>query len=497
MNKWFKLLAIAVSSVAYGQQSMTIEQAWQYAVDHNVNVQKTKIDQTIASQKVKETTGIGLPQLDAQGKYNYFLNIPVQLLPAELMGGNPGEYFPVKFGQKQSMTGGLTLTQLLFSGSYIVGLQSAKAYKETAALAEEKTEISVKEGISMSYAAVLVTDENIKTLESNRAVAEKSLDEIKTVYKTGLTELQNVEQMEYNYKSIVANQQNLVRTREKLLLALKYLLNYPLKEPLNLATPLDELVRKNEALVSLDNDYDLSNHVDYRLKSNALKLSELQLKLQKSKSLPTLAAAVNTAYNGYSDTFSFLKKEQKWFNTSVVAVQLDIPIFSGLQRHWQTEQAKLAVEKAKLDLDDAEKNLRNTAYAAAIDYDNAFNLYRNAQELIALSESIYRKMQIKYKEGMATSTELQQVETQLYDAQSKYYQAAIGLVQARTTYDTALGSIGNVSTQGTVTNQNTQNTVSETTGNVQNNIQNSSSVKTQVQPLQQTQQTKQNLPQNN
>lgn len=481
------IFVAAFSSGFHAQQAFSIDEALQYAMTNNVNVQKAKIDQTIAAQKVKETTGIGLPQISGQGTYNYFLNIPVQLLPAELAGGAPGEYIPVKFGQKQNMSGGLTLTQLLFNGSYLVGLQSAKAYRQTADLAEEKTEISVKDGISMSYAAVLVTDENVATLERNRVVAEKALNEVREVYRVGLTELQSVEQLEYNYKSLLANQQNLARTREKLAMTLKYLMNYPLDQPITLTTSLDELVRRNEGLVGLDNNYDISGHIDYRLKQNALTLSELQLKLQRSKSLPTLAAALSSTYNGYADKFTFFNNNQQWFNTSVFALQLDIPIFSGLQRHWQTQQAKLNVEKAKLDLSDTEKNLKNSAYSSAIDYDNAYNLYKNAQELIALSESIYRKMQIKFKEGMATSTELQTVEAQLYEAQAKYYEAAIGLVRARTAYDTALGNIGNVNTSATGINQNIQNNVETNTNNTEQNLQNRTEVKTEVQPLQQTQ----------
>ena len=478
-KRWMGFCLTLASTFLLAQQNLSIEEALQYAVDHNVNVRKARIDRLIADQKVKETTGIGLPQISAQGKYNYFLEIPVQLLPAELAGGPPGQFIPVKFGQKQNASGGITLTQLLFNGSYIVGLQSAKTYRETAALAEEKTEISVREGILLAYAGVLVTDENLATLEKNRSVVEKTLHDLREIYRVGLTELQNVEQMEYSYKSLVANQQNLVRTREKLLMTLKYLLNYPADQPLTLSTSMEELVRKNEALIDMNNQFDVNGHIDYRLRQNALKISELQLKLQRSKALPTLAAALNSAYNGYSNTFTFFDRSQAWFNTSVVALQLDVPIFSGLQRHYQTEQAKLQVEKARLDLQDTERSIRNNAYSAAIDFDNAYNLYRNAQELIALSESIYKKMQIKYKEGMATSTELQTVETQLYDAQRKYYEAALGLVRAKTGYDTATGALG-VSSQ---INNGIQNNVNTQTGNVQQNIQTDVNTRTSQQPL--------------
>ncbi len=442
MKKLLQFFAItAFSTVIFAQQNFSLDEAWQYAIDHNVNVQKAKIDRTIADHKVKETIGIGLPQLDGQAKYNYFLNVPVQLLPAELAGGDPGKYIPVKFGQKQSMTGGLTLTQLLFNGSYIVGLQSSKAYKETAALAEEKTEISVKEGIMMAYAAVLITDENIKTLEENRKVVEKSLYDTNETYKIGLIEFQNVEQLEYSYKSLLANQQNLNRSREKVLMALKYLMGYPLDEKIVLTSTLDEIIRKNETLVDLNATVNTENHIDSRLAENALTISQLKLKLEKSKALPTLSSALASNYNAYSDDFNFLSSSQQWFNTSVVAVQLDIPIFSGLQRHWRTQQAKLEVEKAKLDVNDTKRSLSNKAYAATIEYNNAYNSYKNAEELIALSSSIYNKQRIKFKEGLGTSFDLQQSETQLYDSQAKFYQTALELIQAKTKLDEALGKL--------------------------------------------------------
>lgn len=442
MKKWIQVFALlAISLHLNAQQSFSIEEAWQYAVDHNVNVQKAKIDRTIADQKVKETIGIGLPQISAQGQYNYFLNIPVQLLPGAVFGGEEGTFIPVQFGQKQTVTGGITMQQLLFNGSYLVGLQSAKAYKETAQLAEEKTEITVKEAILLAYTGILVTDENLKTLEENRKVAAKSLYETEETYKVGLIELQNVEQIQYSYKSILTNQQNFIRTREKLLMSLKYLMGYPLNEKLALTTDLQELINKNETLVALNENPDVTNHIDFRLSQNSLRLKELLLKLQRSKYLPTLAAAISSNYNGSADDFNFFNKNQQYFNTSLIALQLDIPIFSGFQKKWQTEQAKLDVKKAELDLDETKRNIQNTVFSSSIEYENAYNSYKNAQELVALSSSIFKKQQIKFQEGLGTSLELQQAETQLYNSQNQYYEAALNLIQSKTKLDKALGTL--------------------------------------------------------
>ena len=173
------------------------------------------------------------------------------------------------------------------------------------------------------------------------------------------------------------------------------------------------------------------------MQQNQVKINELLLKLEKSKALPTLAAFFSTNANGMGTKLN----ELNWNKPTMWGLQLDIPIFSGLQRHWKTEQAKMNLEKSHLDLNDTQRNLQNKAGSAYIDYENALASYNNAKELITLSNSIYNKQQIKFKEGMGTSFELSQSESQLLEAQTKYYEAALNLIQARTKLDEALGTL--------------------------------------------------------
>lgn len=435
--------AFMISGFLQAQQSFTVEQSLDYAINNNVDVKKARIDQIKASQKVKETTGIGLPQISGQAKYNYYLKTPVMLIDASVFDPSvpAGSIQEFPQGLKHNTNAGVTLTQILFNGSYLVGLKSAKAYKETAALAEEKTEISIKEAIMMAYAAVISTDENIKTLEENMKVAEKTLDDTKATYKVGLTEEQNVEQLEFSYKNLETNKENLKRTRTKLLMTLKYLMGYPLEQEMELSTTLDEMVQKNQVLVDQNASVDIANHIDMRLKNNALKVSELQLKYQKSQALPSLTGIANYGINTGSNQFNVFDTKTRWFDSSILGLQLDIPIFSGLQRHWQAQQAKLDVTKAKLDKENTERSLKNEYYGKSVDYNNAFESYKTAQDQIKLSSSIYRKEQIKFKEGLGSSFDLQNSETQLYNSQSQLYESAINLIQAKVALDKAKGEL--------------------------------------------------------
>lgn len=440
MKKRIKIFAlIAFSMHIYAQKSFTIDEAVSYALENNVNVKKAKIDQTIAQKKVNETIGIGLPQIN--GKYNY-INGKDQVQLVDVSNFNnaypKGTIVPLNFGLPHINNLGLSVTQLLFNGSYIVGLESAKTYKETAALVEEKTEISIKEAVMMTYAGILATDENIKTLEENKRVLEKNLNDTKEVYKTGLTELQNVEQLEYSFKNLSTVIENLKRTKNKLNLGLKYLIGFPLEENLELSSTFDEVLYKNKQLITREN-FDFSNHIDLKLKQNQIRVNKLLLKLERSKALPSLAAFFNPSYINGGYKFNLFNND--WFYSANFGLQLDIPIFSGLQRHWRTEQAKLNLSKAELDKEDAEKLLQSEYLQKSTEYENALASYTTAEDLIKLSSEIYRKQQVKFKEGLGTSFELSQAENQLYEAQTKYYQAAIELIQAKIKLDKAKGTL--------------------------------------------------------
>lgn len=451
MKNWIKIFALtAFSTQIYAQQNFTIDDAVKYALENNVNVKKAKIDQTIAQQKVKETVGIGLPQVNAQGKYNDFIKVGAQLFPAELIPEKylppelqgkdlSGQFIPLAFGQKYNMQGGVTVSQLLFNGSYIVGLESSRTYKQTAALVEQKTEISIKEAVMMTYAGILSTDENIKTLEENKRILEKNLNDTKATYKAGLIELQNVEQLEYSYKNLSTVINNLKRTRTKLLIGFKYLMGYPTEQELTLTSTFDDILEKNKILISKDGA-DLSNHIDLQLKQNQIKINELLLKLEKSKALPSLATFLSSNSVANSNDFGKLFSE-KFYNSTIFGVQLDVPIFSGLQRHWRTEQAKLELSKAQLDKEDTEKQLKSELIQKSTDYENALASFETSEDLVKLSSEIYRKQNIKFTEGLGTSFELSQAESQLYDAQTNYYQAAIQLIQAKISLDKAKGTL--------------------------------------------------------
>ena len=188
--------------------SFSLQEAIEHAIQNNYSAINASRDIEIAKQKKWETTTIGLPQINGNVNYQYNFEIQKSVVPAEFFGGNQGEFAEVAFGTKQNMSGVLSLGQLIFDGSYLVGLQSAKTYLKISENAKVKTNQELKEMVVNSYGNVLLAEESISILEKNKGILEKTLSDTKEIFKNGLIEEENVEQLQITLSSINSSLQN-------------------------------------------------------------------------------------------------------------------------------------------------------------------------------------------------------------------------------------------------------------------------------------------------
>ena len=428
-----KILIIVVTSWTLLSNAQTnqnytfsLDEAISYALQHNYYVLNATNDTKIAEQKRWETTTIGLPQINAGLDYQNNIELQKSLIPAEFFGGNSGEFLEVAFGTKHNMVARASISQLIFDGSYLVGLQAAKTYLEISQNAKIKTEAEVKTQVINAYTTVLLADESLKIVQKNKASVQKMLTETQEIYKNGLTEEENVEQLTINLAALANAEKNLSRNREIALKFVKYLVGINIDDSLQLSENLESILLKNNQLAI--NSFTVTENIDYKIAKNVQRSKELLLKLEKSKALPSLGAALNVGYNGFSDTFTFLEKDQRWLNYSSVGVSLNVPIFSSLGRTARTKQAKIALEEAKIWLNETEQRLQLDYQKAKSDYDFSLENLDTQKQNLALAERIENKNQLKFKEGIATSFELTQAQTQLYTAQQNYLQVIVDVI---------------------------------------------------------------------
>lgn len=431
------LLIFTIISLSFGHaqqqpQSFTLEEAVQFALENNyaaINAERDIID----AQKQKwETIAGGLPQINGSISYQNQLKQPVSLLPGEITGGEPGTFIPVIFSQPQSASATATLTQQIFDGSYIVGVQATKAFLSYSANNKEKTALDVRKQVVEAYGNVLLAEESVAILEKNKATLEKNLYETSKLYENGLGDEESVDQLQITLSSIENQLQNALRLKDITLQMLNLGMGLDLDAPTQLTENLEDLTVSKIDLGIIGTDFNINDNVDYKLAENANQQRYYEWKLAKSRALPTLNAFVNYGSTAYADDFNFLNNDQQWFDSSILGFDLNIPIFSSLKRSASTKRAKIALEKAKTQLTQAEQQIRLQLETAKNNYTLAISNFETAKQNLELSERIENKNQIKYKEGLATSFELRQAQTQLYTTQQEYLQSMVEVVNKKT-----------------------------------------------------------------
>ena len=432
------IIIILLSNNLFGQNAFTLENAIDYALENNRLSKNATSDLEIANAKKWETIATGLPQINAFIDYNNNLKQPVSLVPAEFFGGNPGEFAELSFGTKQTIDGSVTLTQLLFDGSYMIGLASIKLYMDIAEKAKIKTDQEVKKATISAYGNALISQERVKILNKNLKNVKNNLDEIKKIYQNGFTELENVEQLTISYKSLKNSLDYAIKIEKTTLNLFKLIIGYDIEKEIALLDNLSGLTLKSFDLNKSSENFEIEKNIDYQLSLNNKKSQQTLLRLEQAKALPTLRAFIKGGYDGNNDSFKFFKPNQKWYGYSFVGVSMSVPIFSSLRKSAKTQQAKIEFEKSVIDYSESKKRILIELENAESEYQYALNSYNNAIENLKLAEKIERKNQIKFLEGLISGLELRQAQIQLYSIQNELLQSMLEVINKKTALEIML-----------------------------------------------------------
>ncbi|WP_298237641.1 TolC family protein [uncultured Algibacter sp.] len=437
MKRYLIILGLLQAFIMHSQEgikSFSLDEAINYALEHNRTAKKASLDILSAEKQKWETTTIGLPQIS--GSIDYQNNIERQFGAVDFDGNGITD-----FGAKQSIIAGIQATQLLFDGSYIVGLQSAKVFLEISKNAKEKTDLEVRKAVINAYGNVLLAEESVNILERNVAVLSKNLDETSKIYENGLGEEENVEQLQITLSSVKSNLNNTKRLKTIGYQMLNITIGLPIDVKLTLTDNLENLTKENIVLGLLQADESIENNIDYRIAQNDKKSKELLVKLERSKFLPTLNTFINANYIGYNEKFRFLENEQPWVPTSSFGVSLKIPIFNFSGKQAATQRAKINLEKSIEDLNETKQQLQLEITSAKSDYQFSIEEYENKKQNLSLAERIEQKNQTKFFEGIASSFDLRQAQTQLYSSQQEYLQAMLDVINKKAALETVLNTI--------------------------------------------------------
>lgn len=406
------------------KQLLSLNQALEYAKENNRDIQNSQLDVESAKKKVWETTAMGLPQAEAGFDYTHIFDDAIELPFPDPM--NPGQNSTIDFKPTSNFT--LSANQLIFSGEYIVGLKTAAIFKSLSEKNLIKTEQETIEAVTNAYIMILVLEENRQILEENLNTIEKNIFEMKEMLKSGLIEDTDVDQLEISRRNLETSLSNISRQVELGYKLLKINLGMPLDTELILSETMQSIMDKMISETLQNMQFNVEQNIDFQLLQTQEEMKTMELRQQQVAYLPTIAGF-------YSHTEKLKEPEFDMTPKDLIGVNVTLPLFSSGQRHAKVQQARIELDKLDNSKSALKDGLNMQFEQAKVDYNTAFSKYLNEEENTKLTKKIYNKTLIKYREGVASSLDLSQVQSQHLQAQTNYYNAILELIQAKTSLD--------------------------------------------------------------
>jgi outer membrane protein len=457
-------------------KTFTLEQCIQYALENAINVKNAIVDQRIADARVKETRGIGLPQISGdvsvvhnekltpffgtrQTLYGFAAHrcangqpVPYdQFLP--YLSDNAVLSSPNFFQLKNSGNATLALNQILFNGSYLVGLKAANAYRELSEKATDQTKEQTIQQVTKAYYAVLINKDRMKLFDNNIQRVESLLKTTKAMNENGFAEGIDVDRIQVTLNNLRAERDKFYNLQELSTHLLKFQMNYPMDQNIFVEGEISSLQIDENILSQYSIDWDYSKRSDYQVLQANRKMQSLNVKNRYAEGMPSLSGFINYGWTTQSYGFSGLFKTEtnlppgaemgvdKWYPVSSLGLSLQIPIFSGLQRTYRIQQAKMELMKVENNVSNLKSAIDLEVKQTAINYLNAVTSLKSQSENQKLAENVARVTKIKYEQGVGSNIEVIDAESSLREAQINYYSALYDALVAKVDLDKAYGKL--------------------------------------------------------
>lgn len=436
----FSLTAFGQAETALPAYAFSLQQAVDFALQNQNNVKNALLDEEIAQRKVKEVLGMGLPQINTGFDVKKFLEIPTSLVPAEFFGGPPGSFAAVQFGTTYQATAGVDASQLIFSGDYFLGLKASKVYLELSGKATQRTRIETSTAVSKAYYTVLINQERILLMDANIARLKKTMDDTKALLDNGLVEKLDYDRLTVAYNNIVLEHEKIERLLKVGVYLLKFQMGMDINADLTLSDKLADIKFDVSSNISAEK-FDYEKRVEYSLFETQHHLAELDLKRNKYSFLPNAFAYGSVSGNAQRNEFNIFNTEYRWYPISLVGAKVALPIFTGLQRNYKLQQAKLSLQKAENNIEFIKKSIDLELASSTTILQNATASLENQKKNMVVAEDVFRVSKLKYDQGVGSNIEVISAETALKESQTNYYNALFDALVARIDFDKANGSL--------------------------------------------------------
>jgi outer membrane protein len=461
MKKIISIIFVLVLSMpfSYAQQrhELTVREAVELAYKNVIDIKNAEIDYKMQEAVNKEIVGRALPQITGNVGANHYLKLPDILFPDatdfriysvlkdEGVSGSSGpittvptpQLRQVSFQQPWNLTTGATLTQLLFQPDVFVGLQARKAALDLSAAMIEQTKERVKDSAYKRYYAILIAEKQLHFMNESVVRLEKLYRDNTIMFENGFAERLDIDRVQVQLNNLTTSRSVLQNSITLAYAGLKFALGLPQQDVVVLKEELTTEAIKEEIL---EDGFVYENRAEIRTLNYTKEFRELDIKRYKLSALPTVAFTGNYTINGMGQKF-FTNSSTVWINSAFVGLNIGIPLFDGNQRRQKMQQAKYTVQKIENTIDNVKQAIDLEQVVTRESFRNAL-LNLDAQERNSeLAERVYNTTKRKFEEGLGSSFEVLQAETDYQTAQANYFTALYNATIAKVSYQYSLGKL--------------------------------------------------------
>lgn len=478
MKRFYTLLTglcLLIFPQGFAQQvsttPFTLEQCIEYALQHSINGQNAQLDQQIATARVREILGLGLPQISATASVIHNPRLPrffttyfdkdhstgLSFIPdstAQSLGLKNGDVLGVKnfFQLQSSGTASVTVNQLIFNGSYLVGLKAAKTLKELSVRSANQTREQIIIQVTKAYYAVIINKERTNLFTNNIARVDSLLKNTKALNENGFAESIDVDRIQVNLNNLIAERDKFLNLNELGTELLKFQMNYPMEQSIEVAGNIQNLQVENTVDVYRQN-WDYKLRPDYQVLETNRKLQEYSIRNKYASGMPTMNVFGTMGYSTQSPNIAGVFKTNtaiqdrggagpdNWYNFSQIGLSLNIPLFSGGQRHYQVQQEKLTLLKIQNGYKGLKNGIDLEVKQSTVNFENALKSLNAQKANMELAGRVARVTKVKYEQGVGSNIEVVDAENSLRQAQTNYYSALYDAMIAKVDIDKAFGKI--------------------------------------------------------
>lgn len=465
-SKYFNLLLLLLVLV-FSEKSIsqtnnvkefTIDEAVNFAVANSYKVRMADLDfQSTVAQR-KGFISIGLPQVNASASYQYFIEIPTQLMPNFLTPAiegtllqyglispmqikpSEGEKFPVQFGSPNNMSVGASVSQLVFDGTFVVGLKAARMLVDMSKISKDRSIVETKATVTQAYIMVLIARENLKILDSTYNKMNDIFLQTKEMQKNGFMDETDIEQLSLNLSNLKSKLDFSRRNIALVTDLLKFQMGIPIEDEIFLKDDIQELINKAVNSSITEKQFDINANIDFQLLKKSEMLARQTLKVDQAKYYPSINLVFSTQSTAQREKFDFFNNG-KWYNTSLIGVNLSVPIWSSGIRHYKIKQDKLNITKQQIMVKQAEEGLKIEVENSRIALKMLMQQYFTDKKNLELSGKIYNKTHIKFKEGLSSAMDLNQAYLQLLTQEGNYINTMLQLLNTYTNLNKTLNTL--------------------------------------------------------